>query len=144
MTDPTLPTGPDLEAIISYLTTTYPATDIVTIPAAWFFSLDPEKHWPNYATIVTNDEHDQASDLSRPGVFWLNIGVGKETFRSLFGKADDGGHDFTALDRLMPHPVYGKMYWVCVLNPGPATSEAVRGLLAEAYESDRQRRVKQA
>lgn len=68
MSDPTLPTGPDPEAIITYLTTTYPATDVVTIPAAWFFSLDPEKHWPNYATIVTNDEHDQASDLERPGL----------------------------------------------------------------------------
>ena len=32
-----------------------------------------------------------------------------------------GGHDFTALDRIMPHPVYGKMYWVCVLNPSDET-----------------------
>jgi hypothetical protein len=44
MTDPTLPTGPDPETILTYMTTTYPTTDVVTIPGAWFFSLDPEKH----------------------------------------------------------------------------------------------------
>jgi len=87
MTDPTLPAGPDPEAIIAYLTTTYPATDAVTMPGAWFFSLDPEKHWPNYATIVTNDEHDQASDLERPGVFRLNLSVDKATFQRYVGHA---------------------------------------------------------
>jgi len=65
MTDPTLPTGPDPEAIIGYLTATYPATDVVTIPAAWFFSLDPEKHWPNYAT----PPHDRlAAQRARHGL----------------------------------------------------------------------------
>ncbi len=34
----------------------------------------------------------------------------------------------------MPHPVYGRMYWVCVLNPSKATfAKEVQGLLAEAY-----------
>jgi hypothetical protein len=83
MTDPTVPTGPDPEAIITYLTTAYPATDVVTIPGAWFFSLDAEKHWPNYATIVTTDEHDMGSpsNLSaRPDVFRLNLGVDKASF----------------------------------------------------------------
>ena len=93
---------------------------------------------------MTSDAHDQASDLNRPGVFRLNIGVSKSTFQSLFGAAPEAEHDFTALDRLMPHPVYGKMYWVCVLNPGPATSDAVRGLLAEAYAADMRRRGKPA
>jgi hypothetical protein len=44
------------------------------------------------------------------------------------------GHDFTALDQLLPHPVYAPMSWVCVLNPSVATFEAVRPLLAEAYQ----------
>jgi hypothetical protein len=35
----------------------------------------------------------------------------------------------------MPHPVYGRMYWVCVLNPSEETFETkVRRLLAEAYD----------
>jgi uncharacterized protein DUF6194 len=35
----------------------------------------------------------------------------------------------------MPHPVYGRMLWVCVLNPSDETFETkVRQLLAEAYD----------
>ena len=49
-------------------------------------------------------------------------------------ETDAVGYDFTALDRMMPHPVYGKMYWVCVLNPSIATFERVQSLLAEAYD----------
>jgi predicted DNA-binding protein (MmcQ/YjbR family) len=43
-------------------------------------------------------------------------------------------HDFTALDRLMPHPVYGRNHWVCVLNPSEATFETLKPLLEEAYD----------
>ncbi|MES2246372.1 MAG: DUF6194 family protein [Pseudomonadota bacterium] len=86
-----------------------------------------------FATIVTKDnEFDSASKLNRPGVFRLNVGVGKETFRALFGDAEPSGIDYTALDRLMPHPVYAKMYWVSVINPSAATFETVKPLLAEA------------
>jgi hypothetical protein len=42
--------------------------------------------------------------------------------------------NFTALDRVMPHPVYGRNHWVCVLNPSDATFHSVRPLLAEAYQ----------
>jgi Family of unknown function (DUF6194) len=55
-----------------------------------------------------------------------------------------GGYDFTTLDRIMPHPVYGKMYWVCVLNPSEATFQAVRPMLAEAYDSAVRRYSKRA
>jgi hypothetical protein len=96
-----------------------------------------------FATIVNNDNFDRASDLNRPSVFRLNIGVGRDTYCSLFGPkpprpgADgvvDTGHDFTALNQLLPHPVYAPQSWVCVLNPGAETFEAVRPLLAEAYD----------
>ena len=82
-------------------------------------------------------------ELIHPSVFRLNIGISKQTFQSLFGlptsssgtgDAAGVGQDFTALDRVMPHPVYGRMYWVCVLNPSEATFATVRPLLAEAYE----------
>jgi hypothetical protein len=133
MTESTLPTGPDPEAIISHLTTTYPETDVVTIPAAWFFSLDPEKHWPNYATIVTNDEHDQASDLGRPGVFRLNLGVDKATFERYAGA--DPAPDFRALDRVLPHPVYAAQRWISILNPTWETwHDTVVPLIAVAHD----------
>jgi hypothetical protein len=109
---------------------------------AWgdtFFIYDPNhelegaRRFP-FATIVTQDygDFDNASNLNRPGVFRLNIGVSKKTYEALFPK--DAAHDFTALDRLMAHPVYGPSHWVCVLNPSEATFESLRPLLAEAYE----------
>lgn len=118
---------------------TCPGTTVVDAGGDSYYFTDPEQKHP-FATLVTSDAHDQASDLGRPGVFRLNVGVGKGTFQSLFAAAPEAGHDLTALDRLMPHPVYGKMYWVCVLNPGPATLEVVRRLLAEAYAADLRRR----
>jgi Family of unknown function (DUF6194) len=122
-----------------YILRACPGTTVVDAGGDSYYFTDPEQKHP-FATLVTSDAHDQASDLGRPGVFRLNIGVSKGTFQSLFAAATEADHDFTALDRLMPHPVYGKMYWLCVLNPGPAISEAVRGLLAEAYTSDMRRR----
>ena len=150
----------DEAAITQYITDTFDGVDVVIgsreagdPEVAWgdsFFIYDPGRQLPPnrrfpFATIVTKDYggFDCASQLNRPGVFRLNIGVSKETYRSLFGpppspppagSAVETGHDFTALDRLMPHPVYAPMSWVCVLNPSAATFQAVRPLLAEAYQ----------
>ncbi|SCX44245.1 DUF6194 family protein [Variovorax sp. EL159] len=97
-----------------------------------FFFHNADNKFP-FATLVTKDsEFDSASKLDRPGVFRLNIGVGKETFRALFGEQEQTDIDFTALDRLMPHPVYGKMYWVCVINPSDKTFETIEPLIAQA------------
>lgn len=101
---------------------------------AWgdsFFSCGPDG-FP-FATIVTKDYagFDEASNVNRPGVFRLNIGVSKATFEAT---ASGDEHDFTALDRVMPHPVYGKVFWLCVLNPSHETFEnTVKPLLAEAH-----------
>lgn len=99
-----------------------------------FFFHGADNKFP-FATIVTKDsDFDSASNLNRPGVFRLNVGVGKETFHALFGEQEEAGIDFAALDRLMPHPAYGKMYWVSVINPSAKTFEAVKPLLVEARE----------
>ena len=97
-----MPSAPDPETLVNYILETYPETDVVQAMNAWFFSLDPKKHWPNYATIVTTDEHDDASDLSRPGVFRLNLGVDKATFQRV--AAADREPDYAAFDRLLPTP----------------------------------------
>jgi hypothetical protein len=146
-------------AIIQYIADTFPGVDIVRPEAGdepaiavgdTFFIYDPdrdlapERRFP-FATIVTKDygDFDCASNLNRPGVFRLNIGVSKETCATLFRTADggdagaeDGGvYDFAALDRVFPHPAYGKMHWVGVLNPSDTTfHEVIRPLMAEAYE----------
>ncbi len=122
MHDPA-PAGPGPETVVDHILQTYPETDVVEAYNAWFFSLDPEKHWPNYATIVTTDEHDQASDLSRAGVFRLNLGVDRETFERI--AAADPDPDFTAFDRLFPHPVYAAQRWISIVNPSEATWRAV-------------------
>src|SRR5262245_5555389 len=150
----------DEASITRYIADTFAGVDVVVASRetgapeiAWgdsFFSYDPHrdlepKHRMPFATIVTKDygDFDCASNLNRPGVFRLNIGVSKETYRSLFGSPPppaggsgvvDTGHDFTALDQLLPHPVYAPQSWVCVLNPSEATFQAVRPLLAGAYE----------
>ncbi|WP_367874917.1 DUF6194 family protein [Luteolibacter sp. Populi] len=107
-----------------------------------FFFAPGEKKFP-FVTLVISDQYDKASDLNRPGVYRLNIGIEKETYHSHFGRAPgwaapdgvvDTGHDFTALDQLMPHPVYAPMNWICALSPSGATFETLKPLLAEAYE----------
>jgi hypothetical protein len=159
----------DEASITRYIADTFDGVDVVVASretgapeVAWgdiFFSFDPDrdlepKHRLPFATIVTKDygDFDCASNLNRPGVFRLNIGVSKDTYRSLFGPQQplhpgasgvvDAGHDFTTVDHLMPHPVYAPQSWVCVLNPSEATFQAVRPLLAEAYELAVQRYAK--
>ena len=112
----------------------------------YFYNPDPNvepDHMFPFVTLMVNDVNDDYSDLDRPGAYRLNIGVSKETFQSLFGElrgasardsAKRGDFDYSAPDRLMPHPVYGMMYWLCVVNPCEATFEKqVLPLLEEAY-----------
>ena len=130
-----LPIGRDPEAIKRTILETWPETDVVETLGAMFFSLDPEKHWPNFATIVTTDEHDEGapSDLARAGVFRLNIGVGRETFERLVGSMSEP--DYAAFDRIFPHPVYAKQLWVSIINPSDDTfRDVVLPLLTEAHD----------
>jgi len=139
----------DQGAITRFVTTAFAGVDAAvgseeagSPEVAWgdtFFIYDPHrtlegsKRFP-FATIVIKDygDFDNTSHLNRPGIFRLNIGVKKETFARLF--TVEAQHDFTALDVLMPHPVYGPNHFVCVLNPSDSTFEALRPLLQEAYE----------
>ena len=139
----------DEASITEYVRRSFDGVDVVVASEengapeiAWgdsFFIYDPDRNLPDsrrfpFATIVTKDYtgFDDLSKLDRPGVFRLNVGVSKETFDRLFGSGVD--HDFTALDTLMPHPVYGINHFVCVLNPSDTTFESVKPLLKEAYE----------
>jgi hypothetical protein len=127
----------DQDAIIQYVMDTFAGIEVARPTdgpgAGDTFFMYPERRLP-FATIVTKDygDFDNASQLNRPDVFRLNIGVSKATFRTLFG--ENTTYDFAALDTLMPHPVYAPQSWVCVLNPSRQTFEAtLKPLLAEAY-----------
>ncbi len=120
--------------IAAWITASYPETVVAEAMGATFFSLD-ERHWPNFATIVTTDEHDMGSpsNLAREGVFRLNIGVGKETYERLAGSIADP--DYAAFDRVLPHPVYARQRWLSILNPGRRSfDEIVKPLIAEAHD----------
>ena len=143
------------EAEISqYITETGEGVDVVTDSGNSFFFYNPDKNVPPdhrfpFVTLVTSDLYDQFSNLNRPSLFRLNIGIGKQAFRSLIGSPalpserdsaaisgeNASGYDFTALDQVMPHPVYGPMYWVCVHNPSDETfATNVRQCLSQAYD----------
>ena len=142
----------DEDAIIQYITA-FEGVYTVSQAGNTFFFYDPTGKF-TFATLMTNDDNDQFSNLTRPGIFRLNIGVTKETFQAMFGPRKAGKwedqiqnstYDFTALDKIMPHPVYGMMYWVCVLNPSEETfREKVEPLLAEAYRQDVAKHTKMA
>jgi hypothetical protein len=108
---------------------------------------DSDRTMP-FATVVQNDYDgfDERSQLRRPGVFRVNVGLGRERFEELLGSppaAHDRHreeYDHAAFDRLLPHPVYAPQGWVSVVNPGERTDALVRELLAEAHERDRRRR----
>jgi hypothetical protein len=125
MTAEALPDGPDLQAMLQLLRDQFPDAVVATIDSAAFFSLD-EKHWPNFATVVWTDEHDEGapSNLAREGVYRVNVGVDRETFDRLVGSTTDP--DYAAFDRFVPHPVYAKQRWISILNP---THETVRTML---------------
>ncbi|WP_316812152.1 DUF6194 family protein [Pedobacter heparinus] len=107
-----------------------------------FFMYDKDKMMP-FATIVTSDnDYDHASQLSRAGFFRLNIGVDKATFIHTFegmklkkglGSYQESDIDFTKENVIMPHPVYGAMYWMCMVNPGRNSFPILKPYLEVAY-----------
>jgi hypothetical protein len=116
---------------------------------AWgdtFFFYDPDGDTPGdrrmpFATIVIHDYagFDTASDLNRPGVFRLNIAVGRDLFEETLGyppaahAEHHADHDYTAADRVFPHPMYAAQGWVSIVNPGAATADRAQTLLTRAH-----------
>jgi hypothetical protein len=135
--------------------------DVVAALTARFVGLVPKASWgetslfynpdallPNgvyFATIKDHDgANDSASHLDRPGVFRVALGLPRASYERLFGlrpvRPPRGGvvvsnHDFTAIDVLMPHPVYAWMGWVQVLSPSTETFTGLQSLLDEAYDA---------
>lgn len=119
-----------------YIVKTFPDVETTTNLGYTFFFYSEERIHA-FATIVsTGNEYEKVSRLDRPGVYRLNIGVSRETFKSLFGadKVNVSDYDFTTLDTLLPHPDYSAQFFICVLSPSEETFEKIRPLLAEAYE----------
>jgi hypothetical protein len=110
---------------------------------AWgdaFFYYAPDGRTPRstqpYGTIVTkNYPDDTACDLDPPGRWRVNVQVGRTALPELLGER----HDPATADVVLPHPVYGSLGWICVVNPGERTTGTVVRLLREAHEAARVR-----
>ncbi len=123
-------------SVTEYITNTFPGVETTANFGYTFFFHGSDRMQP-FATLISADyDYDNVSNLNRPGVFRLNVGISRETFQSLFGttKVDINNYDFTALDAIMPHPEYAPQNFICVLSPSEATFERIRVLLAEAYD----------
>jgi len=138
-----IPDGPDPGAITRYITETWPDTIVAEAMGGTFFSCN-EQSWPNFATIATGDDFDNASDLGREGIFRLNIGVTGRTFDRTIDPSAEPTH--TALDRVIPHPLYAAQHWLSILNPSHESFETlVKPLLEEAHEivAERENRIRE-
>lgn len=107
---------------------------------------NPQNVLPNgvyFCTFKNADgENDKAANLNRENVFRFSFGLPKHTYADLFGekpvRPSKGGvvklnYDFTAIDQLMPHPVYAWMNWCQILNPSQASFDKLQPLIDEAY-----------
>ena len=99
----------------------------------------------------SDGENDASSKLNRDEVaFRLNFKISKASFLEKFGEPSlperppkgciitlksGSEYDPTALDTLIPHPVYGWMSWVSVINPSDKTITSLieDGLFGESY-----------
>ena len=126
----------DENTISQYIKDTFAGVETEDNFGYTFYFYGADHKLPFASVSASDNEYDRVSNLDRPGVFRLNIGVSRQTFQSLFGtdKVDVGAYDFTTLDKVMPHPEYAAQHFVCVLNPSDATFKDVRAMLAEAYD----------
>ena len=126
----------DEKRVTDYIMNTFAGVETTTNFGYLFFFYGPDRMLPFVTIANTDNEYDRVSNLDRPGVFRLNIGVSKQTFQSLFGtgKVDVSAYDFTTLDTFMPHPDYAAQSWLCVLSPSDTTFQKLQPLLSEAYD----------
>ena len=93
-----------------------------------------EDHRMPFVTIANSDQDfDNASNLSRESVFRVNIGISKPTFDALIAEPDPRKVDLTELNLFLPHPDYAKQYFVCILSPTGGNEMATKRLILEAH-----------
>jgi hypothetical protein len=125
----------DASEIAGYIMKTFPEVETTNAYGYDMFFYRTDRKL-SFATLISSDyDYDHISNLNRPGVFRLNIGVSKQTFQSLFGtdEININHYDFTALDVIMPHPEYAQYHFICVLSPSEETFEKILTFVAEGY-----------
>lgn len=102
-------------------------------PRGIYFCTFKEKDGPN----------DKASELNRGGIYRFNVGISKQDYTLMFGSVPkrpskggviETGHDFRQINVITPHPVYGWMHWISVLNPSKKTIETLSPIIERSYQ----------
>ena len=93
-----------------------------------------DDHRLSFVTIANSDnEYDNVSNLSRDGVFRINIGVSRETFKNLIPGPGSDPVDYSVLNTFLPHPEYSRQNFICILNPSDENVEVTKKLIVEAH-----------
>lgn len=98
-----------------------------------FFFIGDDQMVPFTTIAHTDNEYETISNLSRAGVFRINIGVSRQTFNTLIGEATSEPIDYTVLNTFLPHPDYAQQNFICILNPASANIERTKQLITEAH-----------
>lgn len=133
--------------IENYITSKYEGVVPKSTWGETSFFYNPNKLLPNgiyFCTVKEKDgNNDKSSNLDRDNVFRFSIGISKQSFDILFnikfkrplkGKIIESNFDFEALDILTPHPIYGWMNWICILNPSLKCFDNIKHFLDESYK----------
>jgi hypothetical protein len=134
------------EVILEVLLSRFPGTHALAAWGETSIFYNPGHVLPRgvyFATVKEKDgDNDRASNLSREGIFRFNVGTTRLLFEERFGgppsrpakgQAIQGPWDFTGLDIVTPHPVYGWMSWVSVLNPSEDTMNDLDPMIRAAF-----------
>lgn len=135
------------DKILEYCLKEYKGTVLISSWGERGIFYNPENKLKRGIYILTvkekDGDNDKSSNLNRDGIYRVNLGVYKETFTKMFGMIPkrpakgcivDMDYDFTLTDRILPHPVYAWMGWICMLNPSESTFEKLKPLIQESYE----------
>jgi Family of unknown function (DUF6194) len=113
---------PDLppKTILDDLLARFPGSVVVSVWGETSVFYDPGRGLPRGGYFVTvkekDGDNDRASQLDRANVFRFNVGRSRPLFLERFGPplprpakgyAVEGSRDFSRLNMITPHPVYG-------------------------------------
>ena len=135
------------EEILNHITKRYPDTVVLSAwgeKAVFYNPKNKLKRGVYFATVKEKDGvHDKASNLNRPNVYRLSIGIPRDVYLQMFkrvpmrphkGGVVETGNDFTSLDVFLPHPVYAWMGWITINNPSEGRLTEILMLMDKAIE----------
>ncbi|MDT0156226.1 DUF6194 family protein [Microbacterium sp. ARD32] len=132
----------DFDGALAVVPEGEPYPELAWGDAFFYFAPDgvmPERTQP-YGTIVTKDYPDDTAFSLGSDRFRVNIHVGRDSA----ARVTDADASPGDTDRMLAHPLYGEMGWVCVVNPAEHTGDLVLALLREAHEAARERMLRRA